>query len=451
LIENLDVKRRRNRCSSWPLILIGGMLTAFPALLSAQVSLSTVVDLAQRNSSAVKLAQASKSKAEAALLETKEAYLPSLTFGSGLPAFPNVGFSGGVPSIFNGTIQSLVMNVPQLQYIRAARAGLESASLSLNDAREQVALDASIFYIELDTVNRSLEVARQQENYADRLIKIEEERAEAGVDPLSELLQAKLTRAQLKIARLRLETRAAILAKQLATLAGLPVASVVLDHASIPEIPQLHADDSPRTTFGIEAAQKIAQSKQKVARGDSLSGIFPQIVFEAQYSRSTTIFNDADRYYVRPIPANNFSSGFSVQIPLFDFVHLAKAKGSKAEALRATVEAEQAQRQNEVQITQITGNLRELDTLAEIANLKQQIADQQLHAVLAQLELGNGAGTEAGAQPQLSPKAEQLARIEERQKYQDAQDTALDLSKARLNLMRALGHMQDWLDELHGK
>ena len=89
--------------------------------------------------------------------------------------------------------------------------------------------------------------------------------------------------------------------------------------------------------------------------------------------------------------------------------------------------------------------------MAEIANLKQQIADQQLHAVLAQLELGNGAGTEAGAQPQLSPKAEQLARIEERQKYQDAQDTALDLSKARLNLMRALGHMQDWLDELHGK
>jgi len=92
-----------------------------------------------------------------------------------------------------------------------------------------------------------------------------------------------------------------------------------------------------------------------------------------------------------------------------------------------------------------------LDTLAEVASLKQQIADEQLKAVLSQLELGNGAGSGPGAQPQLSPKAEQLARIDERQKYQDALDAGLDLTKARLSLLRALGHMQDWLNELHGK
>jgi len=71
--------------------------------------------------------------------------------------------------------------------------------------------------------------------------------------------------------------------------------------------------------------------------------------------------------------------------------------------------------------------------------------------VLAQLELGNGASGEAGGPPQLSPKAEQLARIDERQKFSDALDAGLDLSKARLNLLRALGHMQDWLNELHAK
>ena len=48
-------------------------------------------------------------------------------------------------------------------------------------------------------------------------------------------------------------------------------------------------------------------------------------------------------------------------------------------------------------------------------------------------------------QPQLSPKAEQLARIDERQKFEDALDAAFDLAKARLNLLRALGHMEDWL------
>jgi hypothetical protein len=47
--------------------------------------------------------------------------------------------------------------------------------------------------------------------------------------------------------------------------------------------------------------------------------------------------------------------------------------------------------------------------------------------------------------------AEQLARIDERQKFQDSLDAGLELSKARLGLLRALGHMEDWLQELHGK
>jgi len=79
------------------------------------------------------------------------------------------------------------------------------------------------------------------------------------------------------------------------------------------------------------------------------------------------------------------------------------------------------------------------------------MADQQLHAVLTQLELGSGSEMGPGAQPSITPKAEQMARIDERQKYQDALDAALNLSKTRLGLLRALGHMQDWLDELKGK
>jgi hypothetical protein len=112
------------------------------------------------------------------------------------------------------------------------------------------------------------------------------------------------------------------------------------------------------------------------------------------WRRILTQHHDAERrqhYYKHNIPTNNFSSGFQIQVPLFDLGHRAKAKETAADALRATVEAEQAQRQNEIQISMLTGSLRELDTLAEIASLKQQIAHEQLQAVLAQLELGNGA------------------------------------------------------------
>jgi len=114
------------------------------------------------------------------------------------------------------------------------------------------------------------------------------------------------------------------------------------------------------------------------------------------------------------------------------------------------VEAEQAQRQNEVQIATLSGNLRELDALPKSPPSSKQIADAQLKTVLARW-------MEATEQPpaptrslKLTPKAEQLARIDERQKYQEALDASLSLAKARLASARP-GPLDDWLHEVHSK
>ena len=150
----------------------------------AQVSLTTVVELAQKNSASVRLAEADVNKAMAQLAQNRDVFIPSLSFGSGLPAFREVGFTGALPTIWDSTIQSLVFSMPQIQYIRAARAGLKASQLSLKDAREQAALDASTAYIELDTVNREIQTQHQQERDAARLVEIEQQRTEGGVDPL---------------------------------------------------------------------------------------------------------------------------------------------------------------------------------------------------------------------------------------------------------------------------
>jgi outer membrane protein TolC len=423
-------------------------LAAAPALLPAQVSLATVVDLAQSNSSAVKMAQANVDKANAALAQTQDAYIPNFVIGS------NVGYSHGFPtgqpSVGSATMQSLVFSYSQRQYSKAARAGLEAANFSLKDAREQTALDVSTAYIELDTVTQELTVAGQQETFVADLLRIEQQRAEAGVDSDLDLLQARLTAANLKLQRLHLETRAATLAKQIAVLAGLPVGSILPDRSSIPEIPAVTADEAPLTLHGIDAADSAARSKEFQAKGDDLAWRRPQIGFGAVYNYDSNELNSYSTYYKNFTP-NNVSFGLQITIPFFDFALRAKAKETAAEALRATVEAEQAQRQNDVQIASLTGNLRELDAQAEVARLKQQIADEQVRAVEVQLELGNGSGNGPGSQPQLTPKSEQLARIDERQKYEDALDAELSLNKAELGLLRALGHMEDWLDELHAK
>ena len=417
----------------------------------SQVSLATVVNLAQRNSTGVRAAQADVNKAQAQLSESKDVVIPSVNFETGLPVFPETGYTGSPPSIWSATVQSLVYSIPQKRYIDAAHLGVKAAQTRLKDAQEQVALDASTAYIELDTVNQELASARQEEQFAGRLVDIEQQRIEAGVDPLSELLQAKLTAAQIKLKRTHLETRARNLEKQLSALTGMPLGAIKVDHSSIPEIPQIHGDTQPIRNLGFEAAQLIADSKAVQAKGDRESSYIPGLHFYMQYLRNTTLLNEVNSFFAKPLPANNFASGVAVEIPLLDMGRYARARESAADALRARIEAEQAQKQSDLAIADLTGNIRELDAQAEVASLKQQIAANQLKTVLAQLELGSGSAATPGSAATTTPKTEQLARIDESQKVEDSLDAGFDLAKARLNLLRALGHMQDWINELHSK
>lgn len=433
-------------CVCFALFLVSA---AWPA--SAQVSLGTVIALAQRNSTSVRIAQADLDKANAVLRETKDVYIPNFVIGSNVGP-PSIGFTFGSPSIASATMQSLVFSYSQGQYIKAARVGIEAATLGLKDAKEQVALDASTYFIELDTVNREIEAAHQQAEFSQHLIEIEQQRTDAGVDPYSDLLQARLTAAQLKLILLRLETRSATDRAQLAALTGLPKDTIVPDHTSIPAIPAIKADEAQPVNYGVLSSQSEAHSKALQAKGDEMATrIRPLIGFGAQYNRDATSLNNYNTYFGKEgqkFKADNFSAGFSIQIPIWDFSKRSKSRETAAESLRAKVEAEQAQRQNDVQIATLDANIRELDAMAEIASLKQQISAEQLKAVQSQLQYGNGAGSEPGATPQLSPKAEQLARIDESQKTIDSLDTGFDLDKARLDLLRALGHISEWLDEL---
>ncbi len=425
------------------LALLGlALLGAVP--LRAQISLATVVDLAQQNSSSVKLAEADTRKARAILTEMNDVYIPNLDIGSSIGP-PTIGFPAGQPSIANATMSSLVFSFSQGFYIKAARAAYKAASLALKDAREQTALDASTTYIELDTVERERDEASQQQTDANRLEEIEQARAEAGVDSHSDLLQSRLTLAELHLKQLHLASRAAVLRAELASMTGLPVASIHPLHSSIPAIPAVtgQATETP----GLAAANASAQSRLMQAKGDAQVNHRPLITFGAQYNRDSNSLNNYSTYY-QHFKADNFSIGVTIQIPIFDLIHRDKARESAADALRTRVEAEQASRQNDLQIATLDASLGELSALTDIAQLKQEIAHEQLKEVQSELQYGNGSSADPGASPQVTPKALQLALIDEQSKAMDAAESEFDLSKARLSLLRALGHMEDWLKTL---
>ncbi|WP_188757780.1 TolC family protein [Edaphobacter acidisoli] len=415
------------------------VLAASPAV--AQISFISAIDLAQKNSPKVQAAEAAVAKAQAALQGARDVYIPTVSGGSGLGP-PSYGFPLGQPSIFNFTTQSLVYSFSQPDYIRAARAALEAANLSLKDARDAVAEDVALTYVALDRDTQRQTALAQQSGYANRLVDIVQERLDAGQDSQIGLTTARLTAAQIHLAALRADDDTIADEAHLAHLIGLPAKDLTIDSASIPVIAA--PTDQPATTLpatspAVAAAYANARAKSEIAWGDARYLWRPQITFAAQYSRFAS-FNNIQDYYLK-FQHNNASAGIEITLPIFDAVHRAKARESAADAVLAKHDADAARDQFLEGRQKLQHATSEIAAQAEVAMLDQQLAQQQLDAMLIQLNSGTGDPDK----PQVSPKDAELARIAERTKYLAVLDAKFEMRQAEINLMRQTGQLETWL------
>jgi outer membrane protein TolC len=352
------------------------------------------------------------------------------------------GFPVGQPSVYNIGSQSLIYSFSQPDYIRAARAGLQSAQLNLKDDEEQVALDTALAYVQLDTDLRLLAALEEEKSYSEKLVGIEQERLQAGVDGRMELTRAELTSAQVEAKRMHLEDEVAQLRQKLSHLTGLPATNFMPDTKSIPADPTFEAGDADKGRIdgndAVAAAEANARSKTMLSFGDAKQNYRPVFAFGGEYNRYAK-FNNYAEYYLR-FQHNNFDAGVQITIPLFDASKRAKARESAADAVRATAEADQARNQVSEQVLTLRHSIEEMKVQRRIAQLKSELASEQLATV--QSEMKNGSGSPNAAP--LTPKDEQLAHIEERERYQDALDAGFQLTRTELSLMRSLGEIQDW-------
>ncbi len=406
-------------------------------IAGAQLSLSTAVDLARRNSPAIHLAQADVARAAAGLTESRDAYMPSASLGSSVGY--SYGFPVGQPSIANLQAQSLVLSFSQPDYIRAARAALHTAQLALEDALDQVALDTALAYVELDTIERQLTALGEQKSYAERLGAVEQQRVAAGVESRMNATRAELNAAQADLKRLDLEAQAAVLRERLSNLTGLPRVSMVPQSETIPGEPQFTDVILRPKSAGIDAGFANADSKHFLATGDQHQDRRPVVSLGINYSRYAQ-FNNYAEYYLR-FQHNNFDAGLEVQLPLFDASKRAKARESAADAARADAQAYQARDFAAEQVVQMTSILKELRAQQRIARLQNELASEQLEVVLTQLQNG----TVAPGAPALTPSDEMQARIAERQRFVEVLGSGLELIKTELNLLRATGGINEWV------
>jgi outer membrane protein TolC len=431
-------------------LLILCALALAPAFASAhaQISLVSAVDLALKNNPRVRLAQADVEKSTAVLKESKDVYIPAITVGSGLGW--SYGYPLGQPSVVNATLTGALLSWSQRDYIRAARLGLQAAVLNLNEARAAVEEDTVVTYLGLDRDLARQQALDEQLARAEQLVTIVTDRLSAGVDSQMDLTQAKLTAAQIHLAYLNARDETAIDQLRLGHLIGLPSTNLATVPDSVPRLGTPAADQATAAlpeSPSLHAAFANADAKQHIAWGDERKLYRPQIFLASQYSLFAK-FNNYQVYFpINPVTGrsvfqyNNAGIGIQVNWPIFDRALKARAEESAADAAHAFADADNARIKEQEGHAQLARSTRTLAAKAEVADLQQQLASQQLASIRTQLQ-----PTAANPSvPQRTPKDQANAEIDERGKYVSMLNSRFDLQQAQVQLMRAQGNLDSWL------
>jgi outer membrane protein TolC len=436
ILSNTATPTYLSRADAAPAIGTSNRLTSDSAT-AGDVSLYTVVDLALRNSHAVHIAEAEQQRTRAIWMETRDIYIPNFSIGSGLGY--SYGFPLGNPTLFNVQSQFLAFSFSQPDYIRSAHAAVKAATLSLTDVRRQVILDASINYIELNKTLAEIHALQQAAEVTDTLVSVVQDRLNAGLESKMNLTQAKLTRAQIQLQMIHLEDHADELRKHISGLTGLDPNTITPAQSSVPPLPDLDYRElmsAKNESPAVQAASATADARMYNAWGDKRAQNRPIVYGAFQYARFAA-FNGYDQYYQHFTP-NNIGIGINATWPLFDRSKRDRAEESAAIAKHDRQQAVLAKIQNDEGNLALWHSLRELEAQEQVADLKQQLAQDTLTATITEMNQGGVNG-----QPVAPQQAEQY-RVEERTGFVSFQDAQFNVTRVKLNLLSAVGGLEDW-------
>ncbi len=429
------------RCGRVFALLLVLSLHAFHCF--GQVSFTSVIALALQNSPRVKAATIDVQKAQAGLAVMKDIYIPSVTTGAGVG--DAYGITLNVPTIFTVNAQSLVYSAQQHAYVRSAHDDLQASKLALDEARMQVEQDTAITYISLDNAQQVAATLAQQYDLASKLVSIVQDRVNSALDSELELLKARRGAVQIKLQQLQAADDLEATRAHLAQLTSLPLDQLMTAPESIPTLPSsaslsAMADGSFADSPGLLAAEANAKAKEERAQADAHYTWRPQISFGAQYGRISPI-NDVSNFYNLHGNYNTANIGIQIQLPLMDKVRKAAGHEALLDATRTMLDVDGLRFDQNEGRRKLQLSISELQEKAELADLDLNIAQNELQSTTIQLHASSG-GTP------LTPKEEQTAHMQERQKYLELLDAKLQLRKAQISLLRQTGQLASWLQSL---
>jgi len=428
------------------LVLVAACLIALPLTLLAQDTASgkdkplafrTAIELALKNSATTGLSQADLQRARSVVRQTKDVFLPQMVLGSGLGGsygFP-LSLEGAAPSIFNVNFQGALFNLAQRNNVKAAKSETEATAAQNADRRNDVIMETALDYVQLDLLDSSLTIQREQQQSAQKFQDIVTQRIQAGLDSQVEGTRAKLAGARTRLDIAQTQAAADQLRLRLSQLTGLPVTAIKTETETIPEMPPVAQDqdlagEALKNNPAVKVAEAGAQAKAFRAQAERKQ-LFPAVDYVGQYAVLAR-FNNYDQFFQK-FQRHNVTAGVAIRFPFFNPMQRAAADAAKADAAKSRKEAQAVKEQVSTETLKLQRSVEQLTAAREVAQLEHQLAQSDIEATHAKIESGGA-----------TLKDEENVRVAEHERYTAYLNSSFELDRAQIQLMRQIGQLETW-------
>ena len=398
------------------------------------LTLKRAIELALQNSKEIQVAKIQASVADHAAQITRAEFMPNLYVGSGLgytygiPETPG----GRAPSIFNVTYTEQILNEPLRGQAKEMQEQSKAQKIALEDTRNSVITRTAMAYLELGKVRHSLELLRKEQDSADKILQVTQERQGEGYELPVEVTKAQLTKAQVIQRILQLEGREDELEVFLRYQLGIAEGqSIEVTPEELPGEAEQAGDNlvslAMTRNAGLQFAESDVRAKEFRLKGEK-RGYFPTLELVSVYSVLAK-FNNYSEFF-NTFQRNNFNAGIDMHVPIFS-AHTKAAIGlAQVNLDAAKVNLINKRTELSADVRQKTRRVRERDAAKEVARLELQLAQQNV-AVL-QAQFGEG---------KLNLRDVERARLEENEKWMAYLDAGFQKQQAQLDLLKTAGQL----------
>jgi len=398
------------------------------------LTLKRAIELALQNSKEIQVAKIQASVADHAAQITKAQFMPNLYAGSGagytngIPETPG----GRAPSVFNVTYTEQVLNEPLRGQAKEQQEQAKAQKIALEEARSSVISRTAMAYLELGKVRHSLELLRAEQESAEKIIQVTQERQGQGLELPVEVTKAQLIKARVVQRILQLEEREDELEVFLRYQLGFSDTQAIdVTPEDLPGEVELAGDNLVAAALtnntGLRLAESDVRAKEFRLKGEK-RGYFPTLELVSIYSVLAK-FNNYSEFFSH-FQRNNYNAGVDVRVPIFSAQ--LKANIGLAQVNLDAAKASLTSKRTELtaDVRQKTRGVREMDAAKEVARLELQLAQQNVTVLQAQFGEGK-----------LNLKDVEKARLDENDKWMAYLDANFQKQQAQLDLLKTAGQL----------